>query len=493
MVAVLVVMATGIPKTQWQGPAHDYDRQNGNTDVRLDYDGKKTEREVLQTPGVKCRRLWPLPESHEFNRLYFGDNLPILSALANDPAVHGKVRLVYIDPPYATRSVFQSRNQTDAYMDLLEGARYIEFLRERIIFLRELLADDGSIYVHLDDNMAFQAKVILDEIFGRENFRNWITRKKCNPKNYTRKTYGNVADYILFYSKTDNFVWHRPVESWTEEKANKEYQYIETETGRRYKKVPVHAPGVRHGETGQPWRGMNPPPGKHWQYPPRILDEMDMRGEIYWSPTGNPRRKIFLDDSTGLAVQDIWLDFRDAHNQNIAISGYPTEKNSALLTRIIEASSDKNDLVLDCFAGSGTTLNVASRLERHWVGMDNSPEAIAATLRRFGQGLKPMGDFVNRPVLTESNGDESSPTFLPLFQRNNSQIEKIPRQHQLISDFTLYAQEPYQGELTAALKEWSAWLDDKHPLQLAEVSPPKSQKTKHSSARKVKYVIHRKS
>ena len=257
-------------------------------------------------------------------------------------------------------------------MDLLEGAHYLEFLRERLILLRELLADDGSIYVHLDENMAFHAKAIMDEIFGRDNFRNWITRKKCNPKNYTRKTFGNVADYILFYSKTEDYVWHRPVESWTEEKANKEYQYVEAKTGRRYKKVPVHAPGVRNGETGQLWRGIPPPPGKHWQYPPRILDEMDARGEVYWSPTGNPRRKIYLDESNGVAVQDIWLDYRDAHNQNIAVSGYPTEKNSALLTRIIEASSNEGDLVLDCFSGSGTTLNVASLLNRRWIGVDNA-------------------------------------------------------------------------------------------------------------------------
>ena len=172
-----------------------------NTDVRLDYEGKKPEREILLTPPANCRQLWPEHRSDESNRLYYGDNLPILATLANDPAISGKVRLVYIDPPYATKSVFQSRNQADAYMDLLEGAHYLEFLRERLIFLRELLADDGSIYVHFDDNMAFHAKAIMDEVFGRTNFRSWITRKKCNPKNYTRKTYGNVADYILFTPK----------------------------------------------------------------------------------------------------------------------------------------------------------------------------------------------------------------------------------------------------------------------------------------------------
>jgi adenine-specific DNA-methyltransferase len=144
--------------------------------------------------------------------------------------------------------------------------------------------------------MAFHIKVIMDEVFGAKNFRSWITRKKCNPKNYTRRTYGNVSDFILFYSKSDNYVWHRPVNTWTDSHMTKEYPCVD-EQGRRYKKVPVHAPGVRNGKTGQQWRGVNPPPGKHWQYTPTRLDEMDARGEIYWSPTGNPRRKVYWDNS----------------------------------------------------------------------------------------------------------------------------------------------------------------------------------------------------
>ena len=484
-------MATGLPKTKWQSAPHAIVGNGvaaGNTDVRLDYEGKKSEREILLTPAADCRQLWPEHRGQsESNRLYHGDNLPILAALVSNDAIRGKVRLVYIDPPYATRSVFQSRNQKDAYMDLLEGAHYLEFLRERLILLHELLADDGSIYVHLDENMAFLAKAMMDEVFGRANFRNWITRKKCNPKNYTRKTYGNVSDYILFYTKSENYVWHRPVESWTEERANKEYQYVEVETGRRYKKVPIHAPGVRNGETGQIWRGMKPPPGKHWQYPPRVLDEMDARGEIYWSSTGNPRRKIYLDESAGVALQDIWLDCRDAHNQNIAISGYPTEKNSTLLQRIIEASSNQGDVVLDCFSGSGTTLNVASHLGRCWIGMDNSREAIAATLRRFGKGLELMGDFVSKRATSEK--DEESAAILPLFGSDefDKPAAKIPPPHQAIKDFSLFAQEPYHGELHDLIVQWTEWIEEPKILHLSETPPPYNVKAaKKSTTRKHK-------
>jgi len=280
----------------------------------------------------------------------------------------------------------------------------------------------------------------MDEVFGRANFRNWITRKKCNPKNYTRKTYGNISDYILFYTKSGNYVWNRPAQEWSEETAHKEYQYVEEETGRRYKKVPIHAPGVRNGETGKSWRGMLPPPGKHWQFTPQTLDEMDARGEIYWSPTGNPRRKIYLDNSAGVPVQDIWLDFKDAHNQNIKITGYPTEKNPDLLALIVRASSNKGDIVLDCFSGSGTTLEVASHLRRQWIGIDNSPEAIRTTLYRFAQGTQPMGDFVSARKPQKRAAQQN----LRLFR---------------ITNFALYATEPYMGELEKIVIEWKKWIE----------------------------------
>lgn len=323
-------MATGIPKSRVSNLRDRSALRMAEAEqisIHLAYEGKRSEKQILSTPPADLTIAWPeyVYSGERPNRLYYGDNLAVLAALLQESWARGRVRLVYIDPPYATSSVFQSRDQRHAYADLLGGANYVEFLRQRLILLRELLADDGSIYVHLDENMAFHIKVAMDEIFGRKNFRNWITRKKCNPKNYTRKTFGNVTDFILFYTKTDTYVWNRPVEGWTPERAAKEYQYVEEGTGRRYKKVPLHAPGVRNGETGKTWRDVSPPPGKHWQYPPSVLDEMDARGEIYWSPNGNPRRKVYLDESDGIPIQDIWLEFRDAHNQNIEITGYPTE------------------------------------------------------------------------------------------------------------------------------------------------------------------------
>lgn len=335
-------------------------------------------------------------EGAGIKRLYHADNIDVLNALTKDESVCGKVTLIYIDPPYNTGGAFETRDFKHAYDDCFSTSSYLEFMRARLELMHTLLSDEGSIYVHLDSNMVFHVKILMDEIFGIRNFKGMITRKKCKSKNFTRKTYGNISDYILFYSKTDNPVWNRPFEEWGDDKILKEYPYIEEGTGRRYKKVPIHAPGTRNGASGAAWRGMMPPKGKHWQFTPDKLDEMDANGEIYWSSNGNPRRKVYLDRSEGLPVQDIWLDYIDSNNQNTLITGYPTEKNIDMLKRIIETSSRPGDLVLDCFAGSGTTLVAADELGRQWIGVDIGDEAIETIKNRFKNGSQPMGDYVKK-------------------------------------------------------------------------------------------------
>lgn len=329
-------------------------------------------------------------------RLYHADNLDVLNYLINDKKVCGNIDLVYIDPPYNTGGAFETRDFKLAYDDKYTTDGYLRFMRVRLKLLHTLLSEKGSIYVHLDSNMVFHVKILMDDIFGEKNFRGMITRKKCKSKNFTRKTYGNISDYILFYSKSDSAKWNRPYDQWDDEKVLKEYPFIEEGTGRRHKRVPCHAPGTRNGATGGPWRGMMPPEGKHWQYTPEKLDEMDAKGEIYWSSNGNPRRKVYLDQSKGVPVQDIWLDYLDVNNQNTCLTGYPTEKNLDMLKRIIETSSNPGDLVLDCFAGSGTTLVAAEELGRQWIGVDIGEEAIKIIQDRFVNGTKPIGDYVLR-------------------------------------------------------------------------------------------------
>jgi adenine-specific DNA-methyltransferase len=365
-------MATGVSKTKW----------NGNLQVSSCENGQFTYRPIWQHGNAE-------------NRLYYGDNLTVMDDLLKDEAIKGKIRLIYIDPPYATNSVFQTRKQQDAYTDLLTGKKYVDFMRERLILMKDLLADNGSIYVHLDNKMVFHVKVLMDDIFGADHFRSMITRKKCKSKNFTKNSFGNISDYILFYTKSNNYVWNKQYEKWTDDKILKEYPFIEENTGRRHKRVPVHAPGTRNGETGKMWRNMLPPEGKHWQFTPAKLDELDSNGEIYWSGNGNPRRKVYLDQSDGIALQDIWLDYLDINNQNTHTTGYPTEKNIDMLKRIILASSNENDLVMDCFAGSGTTLVAANELNRNWIGVDIGNEAIKIILYRFQNGTKTLDEHIS--------------------------------------------------------------------------------------------------
>lgn len=356
-------------------------------DYILQYEGKNEVFEIISETKRASVQLSGFYNNEgnidPLNSLYFGDNLNILKLLCENKDIRGKVKLVYIDPPYSTKQVFKTKTQIHAYEDVLFGANYIEYIRKRLVLLKELLSEDGSIYVHLDQNMAFPIKLIMDELFGSKNFRNWITRKKCNPKNYTSKQYGNMQDFILFYTKTDSYIWNRPYEAQGIYNFEERYPKIEKVTGRRYALVPIHAPGIRNGETGKEWRGMMPPNGKHWQLTPEKLDKLDAEGKIYWSPTGNPRRKIFAEDDKGIQVQDVWLNFKDAHNQNIKVTGYPTEKNPEMLRRIISASTNEGDIVLDCFCGSGTTLAEAEGLGRKWIGIDNSKLAIKTTIKRL--------------------------------------------------------------------------------------------------------------
>jgi len=326
------------------------------------------------------------------NLLVWGDNKLVMSSLIKQGWA-GKINLIYIDPPFFTGADFTVRTNIGdeqiekepsiieelAYKDTWSGgiASYLKYMYERLVLMRELLAENGSIYVHLDWHVGHYVKVMMDEIFGYENFVNDITRIKCNPKNFERQAYGNIKDMILFYSKTGNHIWNNPKAPMSEMDIERLFKKTDKD-GRRYTTIPLHAPGeTRDGPTGQPWREMKPPKGRHWRSPPNVLEELDKQGLIEWSKTGVPRKKIYADEKDGKKIQDI-LEFKDLHNPI-----YPTEKNIELLRLLIEASSNKDSIVLDCFCGSGTTLKAAQDLGRTWIGIDESEEAIKVALQRL--------------------------------------------------------------------------------------------------------------
>ena len=410
-------MATGIPPKGIQ--------KRKKIAVSLSYEGKESAESVLNYKGKQFDVRFPVNGAGE-NLFFFGDNIDVLAHLLKN-GYKNKIKLIYIDPPFATTLNFVNRQQEYAYSDSLCGGEYVEFLRKRIIFMWELLSDEGSIYLHLDNKMAFTMKLVMDEIFGEDNCRAFITRKKCSTKNYTKNTFGNISDYIMFYSKTDNYTWNRPYIPWEYERMIEQYPCVDEKTGRRYKKVPVHAPGIRNGETGMAWKGKLPPTGKHWQYTPAKLDELDAAGEIYWSSTGNPRRKVFCDPLKGVPIQDIWLDYRDSINQSQKTTGYPTEKNMNMLKMIVTASSNPGDIVLDCFAGSGTTLGAAFENGRYWIGADNSEESLKAVLKRFTDGLDAYGDYVNNMAYKQYSLDleEKCPFTILTLKETESCVKKM--------------------------------------------------------------------
>lgn len=324
------------------------------------------------------------------NRLILGDNCLALEALLQDQEVAGQVDLIYIDPPFATNSTFHvgkertstissSRHDAIAYEDKLIGDEFLHFLRRRLVLLRQLLSDRGSIYLHIDIKMGHYVKVLMDEVFGEDNFINDITRIKSNPKNFSRRAFGNIKDVILFYSKTRNYIWNDPREPLTEEDIIRRFSKKDAE-GRRYTTTPLHAPGeTKDGPTGQPWRGMQPPRGRHWRQSPEELDQLDQNGLIEWSSTGNPRKIIYADEVAykGKKIQDIW-EFKDPFYPD-----YPTQKNLEMLKLIVAASSNPGGLVIDSFCGSGTTLIAADQLGRRWIGIDQSPHAIEVSQKRL--------------------------------------------------------------------------------------------------------------
>ncbi len=391
---------------------------SGDAEVTLSYPNKAdrsdiikpTLRRFLMINGGNAEEVNEIPE----NTFILDDNFFVLNELIRQDV---KVNLYYLDPPYGTGFDFHSRDLEHAYKDSMGPAAYIEFMRRRLILMRETMADNGSIYVHIGHQMLGHLKVVMDEVFGPDNFRNLITRRKCSSKNFTRKQYANINDYILFYSKTKYYKWNKPGIKPALDWIEREYPKFDN-IGRRYKLVPVHAPGTRNGETGQPWRGMMPPPGKHWQYTPAKLDELDRQGDIHWSRNGNPRRKVYWSADKTTAMTDYWDQYRDAHHQSIKITGYPTEKNLAMVKMIVGASSDEGDLVIDPFCGSGTTLHAARDLGRSYLGIDASFSAAKATLHRMRHGLEPMGDYVRK----HSTKPENLP--LPLA---SEQIERTCR------------------------------------------------------------------
>ncbi|MFH1863839.1 MAG: site-specific DNA-methyltransferase [bacterium] len=303
-------------------------------EYELVYAGKEREEDILaNTMAVPLQPVKTFGKNGKgwTNKLIFGDNLQVMKNLLDDPEVKGRVKLIYIDPPFATKQEFRGSQDQKAYQDKIAGARFIEFLRKRLIFLRELLADDGSIYVHLDWKKIHYVKTIMDETFRENNFLNevvWYYRRW----NIATTLFARNHDTLLYYAKTSG-------------------KHI-------FNNLYIPKSSKSSGS------------GKAWQ---SVIGEDGIR------------RSVLLDkQSKGVPMPDMWeISMINPVGLERTLVDYPTQKPEELLGRILSASTNPGDLVLDAFAGSGTTCAVAEKLGRRWIGIDCGKLAVYTIQKRL--------------------------------------------------------------------------------------------------------------
>jgi len=383
------------------------------------------------------------------NTLYYGDNLPILRQHIPDNSVD----LVYLDPPFNSNRSYNvlfkdeggadSEAQVQAFVDtwhwneaaaeqynqLVTGPHvemgqlivalrdfigenqmmaYLVMMASRLVELHRVLKPTGSLYLHCDPTASHYLKIVLDIIFGPENFRNEIVWKRTSAHANVKQKYGVVHDLLLFYSGSAHYTWNQIYEPYDEEYINTFFDQRD-ETGRLYARRDLTA-SMQRASSGQiyTWKGVTPPPSRCWAMTKERMDELDTSGRIHWPKKegGMPRLKMYPEDLPGIPLQDIWLDISVMHNLSAERLGYPTQKPLALLERILAASSNPGDVVLDPFCGCGTTIAAAQRMGRQWIGIDVTHLSIALQKYRladaFGLVAGTNYDVVGEPADLDS-------------------------------------------------------------------------------------------
>jgi len=368
--------------------------------------------------------------------LYFGDNLEVLRE--KFPGNEGYFDLIYLDPPFNSNrnynvlfkeGLVDSEAQTHAFEDSWHWTHeaqaefdhlvtntneaisnlvlalekivghndvlaYLTMMTVRLFELHRVLKPTGSIYLHCDPTASHYLKIVMDTIFGKENFQNEIIWKRTSAHN-SAKRYGPVHDVIFFYSKSTKFSWNTQHSTYDDTYLEQYYRHTDA-TGRRYRLSDLTGSGTRNGETGDVWRDVDVTNrGRHWMVPPSELDKLDAEGRIYWPAKGEmPAYKRYLDEMPGVVLQDVWTDIKPIGAQAAERLGYPTQKPEELLMRIVTSSSNEGDWVLDPFCGCGTTVAAAEKLRRNWVGIDVSMLAVKLIERRLVKQYPELKDKI---------------------------------------------------------------------------------------------------
>lgn len=274
---------------------------------------------------------------------------------------------------------------------------YLTMRTPRLLELNRVLKETGSIYLHCDPTASHYLKLVMDAVFGPMNFRSEVIWKRTGAHN-SAKRWGPVHDTIFFYTKSDRFTWNPVFQPLPQETADAWYNNVEERTGRRFNRADLTAPGIRSGPSGSPWRGIDPSAkGRHWAIPGFVkeilkgldasaaLDALDRAGRLHWPKRegGMPMLKRYLEEAKGVPALDVITDIAPLNNVAAERLGYPTQKPEALLERIIKASSNEGDIVLDPFCGCGTAISVAEHLRRRWIGIDVTHLAISVIKSRL--------------------------------------------------------------------------------------------------------------
>jgi adenine-specific DNA-methyltransferase len=346
------------------------------------------------------------------NKIFWGDNLQVMSHLLKQ--FRGKVDLIYIDPPFDSKADYKkkidlqgvradsgtSSFEEKQYSDIWNNDEYLQFIYERLVLLRELLSKEGLIFVHCDWHVNHHMRCLLDEVFGPERFINeniWKRTTAHGDAKQGARRFDIVHDNILLYSKSREHAWNTQWVPFSDDQITQQYNKV-SEDGRKYRLVTPTAakPG---GDTQYDFRGVRPPPGRFWAYTKEKMEEMLSQGKLYFSSTGQPYIKYYLDERPGVAASTIWTEISILSPTAIERVNYPTQKPEALLERIISVGTKPGGLVLDCFMGSGTAQAVAMKLGRRFIGADINLGAIQTTTKR----LLSVADKLQQKTIDESD------------------------------------------------------------------------------------------
>jgi len=379
----------------------------------LSWVGKRPLREVQAFPSQLVERFAPeTPDGivasdvdwtdwpERFDRgglLFHGDNKEVLAHLLAT-GFRGKVDLVYIDPPFDSGADYVRKVQLRGasgsarldgetytlgeqiqYTDIWANDTYLQFMYERLLLIKELMAPEGTIYLHCDWHKSHHLRSVMDEVFGEDSFRNDIVWQRIYAHNDSGR-FGVVHDTLLYYAG-GNPIFNRQFRPHSQTYIDSHYGQRD-EDGRQFRLVTLSAPGPGPARRFHD-RDISPPPGRHWAWSQERIDEGLDTGRVVFAQTGQPNIKQYLDETAGTTVQTIWTDVQPVNPISAEGVDYSTQKPEALLVRILRTSSNPGDLVLDCFIGSGTTAAVAQKLGRRWIGADINKGAIQTTEKRL--------------------------------------------------------------------------------------------------------------